>query len=59
MIAYPATSLYPVTPVARFFRVRSLARGDVRGVLLFDMDTAIRRLDVPDQEPASSRELAG
>jgi PKHD-type hydroxylase len=55
LILYPASSLHAVTPVTRgtriaaFFWVQSMVRDDARRALLFDMDTAIQRLnkDVP------------
>jgi PKHD-type hydroxylase len=51
LIIYPATSLHHVTPVTRgvrlasFFWVQSLVRDVSRRALLFDMDTAITRLN--------------
>jgi PKHD-type hydroxylase len=55
IILYPASSLHAVTPVTRgariaaVFWVQSMVREDSRRALLFDMDTAIQRLnkDVP------------
>ncbi|HEV7716654.1 MAG TPA: Fe2+-dependent dioxygenase, partial [Steroidobacteraceae bacterium] len=55
MILYPASSLHAVTPVTRgariaaVFWVQSMVRDDSRRASLFDMDTAIQRLnkDVP------------
>lgn len=59
LVLYPASSLHRVTPVTRgvrlasFFWIQSLVREDAQRRLMFDMDTAIRRLnaDVP-QHPA-------
>jgi len=56
LILYPASSLHAVTPVTRgarvgaFFWVQSMIREDARRALLFDMDSAIQRLnrDVPN-----------
>ena len=56
MILYPATSLHNVRPVtqgarvAAFFWVQSMIRQDADRTLLFDLDTAIQRLnhDAPD-----------
>lgn len=56
LVLYPASSLHRVTPVTRgarvasFFWVQSLVREDAQRRLLFEMDTAIRRLtaDVPE-----------
>lgn len=52
MILYPATSLHRVAPVTRgsrwsaFFWAQSMVKSDERRTLLYDMDTAIRRLSV-------------
>lgn len=56
LILYPATSLHRVEPVTRgarlasFFWIQSMVRDDGERTLLFDLDTAIRRLasDAPD-----------
>src|SRR5262249_32295633 len=55
MIVYPASSLHAVKPVTRgarvaaFFWIQSMVRDDAKRALLFDMDSAIQRLnrDVP------------
>ncbi len=60
MILYPATSLHHVRPVTRgvrlasFFWVQSLVRDDGERTLLFDLDSAIRRItrDAPDHPAA-------
>ncbi|MGE0041119.1 MAG: Fe2+-dependent dioxygenase [Vicinamibacterales bacterium] len=60
LILYPATSLHHVRPVTRgarvcaFFWIQSLVRDDGERTLLFDLDTAIRRLahDAPDHPSA-------
>jgi PKHD-type hydroxylase len=60
MILYPATSLHHVTPVTRgarvssFFWIQSMVRDDGERTLLFDIDTAIQRInqDVPDHPSA-------
>jgi PKHD-type hydroxylase len=65
MVVYPATSLHEVTPVTRgariasFFWVQSLVRDDTRRALLFDMDTAIQRLNATDADEAARRSLIG
>ncbi|WP_343676124.1 Fe2+-dependent dioxygenase [Paraburkholderia heleia] len=65
MIVYPATSLHQVTPVTRgarvasFFWVQSLVRDDTRRALLFDMDTAIQRLNASDADAQARRSLVG
>lgn len=56
LVLYPGTSLHKVNPVTRgeryasFFWTQSLVREDAQRALLFEMDTAIQRLnqDVPD-----------
>lgn len=60
MVLYPATSLHHVRPVTRgarvcsFFWIQSMIRDDGQRTLLFDLDTAIQRLnqDVPDHPSA-------
>ncbi len=65
MIVYPATSLHQVTPVTRgvrvasFFWVQSLVRSDTQRALLFDMDTAIQRLNATDADASARRSLVG
>lgn len=52
LILYPATSLHRVQPVTRgtrlasFFWIQSMVRDDGVRTLLFDLDTAIQRLNV-------------
>jgi PKHD-type hydroxylase len=56
MVLYPASSLHRVQPVTRgarlasFFWIQSMVRDDAERSLLFDLDSAIRRLnsDVPN-----------
>jgi PKHD-type hydroxylase len=51
MIVYPSTSLHRVNPVtkgariASFFWIQSMIRDDAQRTLLFDMDSAIQRLN--------------
>jgi PKHD-type hydroxylase len=51
LILYPSTSLHHVRPVTRgarlasFFWIQSMVRDDGERTLLFDLDTAIQRLD--------------
>jgi PKHD-type hydroxylase len=60
LILYPASSLHNVTPVtkgtrlASFFWIQSMVRDDGERTLLFDLDTAIQRLneDVPGHPTA-------
>jgi PKHD-type hydroxylase len=60
LILYPSTSLHTVRPVTRgarvasFFWIQSMVRDDGQRTLLFDLDTAIQRLnqDLPDHPSA-------
>jgi len=51
MVLYPASSLHRVTPITRgariasFFWIESMVRDDAERTLLFDLDTAIQRLN--------------
>jgi PKHD-type hydroxylase len=64
-LVYPATSLHEVRPVTRgarvssFFWAQSLVRDDTRRALLFDMDTAIQRLNASNADDAARRTLVG
>jgi PKHD-type hydroxylase len=60
MILYPATSLHHVMPVTRgvriasFFWIQSMIRDDGDRTLMFDLDSAIQRLNsVSPHEPAA------
>jgi PKHD-type hydroxylase len=54
MILYPSTSLHHVRAVTRgarvssFFWIQSMTRDDAERTLLFDLDTAIQRINMPD-----------
>jgi PKHD-type hydroxylase len=60
MVLYPSSSLHHVRPVtqgarvAAFFWIQSMVRDDGKRTLLFDLDTAIQRLnqDLPDHPSA-------
>ena len=60
LVLYPSTSLHHVTPVTRgariasFFWIQSLVRDDGQRTLLFDLDSAIQRInkDVPNHPSA-------
>jgi PKHD-type hydroxylase len=60
LVLYPATSLHHVRPVTRgarlaaFFWIQSMLRDDTERTLLFDLDSAIQRLnaDVPNHPAA-------
>jgi PKHD-type hydroxylase len=65
MILYPATSLHHVRPVtagarlASFFWVESMVRDDGERTLLFDLDTAIQRLNFDNRDHPSAVQLTG
>lgn len=65
MVVYPATSLHQVSPITRgtrtacFFWVQSLIRDDNRRTLLYQMDTAIQRLNQTDADDVARRTLIG
>jgi PKHD-type hydroxylase len=65
LILYPATSLHHVRPVTRgarlasFFWIQSMVRDDGRRTLLFDLDTAIQRLNFDNREHPSVVQLTG
>ena len=65
LLLYPATSLHEVTPITRgerlacFFWVQSLIRDDARRALLFDLDTAIQRLNATNADDEARRTLVG
>ncbi|KAF3999907.1 Fe2+-dependent dioxygenase [Glaciimonas immobilis] len=65
MIVYPATSLHQVKPVtsgarlAAFFWVQSLIRDDAQRTLLFDLDSAIQRLNQAAADPQALIQLTG
>jgi len=65
MIVYPATSLHQVKPVTRgarlasFFWVQSMIRDDAQRTLLFDMDSAIQRLNQSSADAHALVQLTG
>jgi PKHD-type hydroxylase len=65
MILYPATSLHHVRPVtsgtrlASFFWIQSMVRDDGQRTILFDLDSAIRRLNDENPLHASAVQLTG
>src|SRR5215472_6737722 len=65
MILYPATSLHHVRPVTRgarvasFFWIQSMIREDSGRTLLFDLDTAIQKLNVDHPSHPSAVQLTG
>jgi PKHD-type hydroxylase len=65
MVVYPASSLHQVAPITRgtrtscFFWVQSLIRDDGQRALLYQMDTAIQRLNQTDADEVARRTLIG
>jgi PKHD-type hydroxylase len=65
MVVYPATSLHEVAPVTRgvrtacFFWTQSLIRDDGQRRLLYEMDTAIQRLNQTGADDIARRTLIG
>jgi len=65
LVLYPATSLHQVTPITRgerlasFFWIQSLIRDDGQRALLYDLDTAIQRLNRTDADAEARRTLVG
>lgn len=65
MVVYPATSLHQVTPITRgvrvasFFWVQSLVADDGKRTLLFEMDSAIQRLNQTNADDIARRTLVG
>ena len=65
MVVYPATSLHEVTPITRglrlasFFWVQSLVRDDAQRAMLFELDTAIQRLNQAGADATARRSLVG
>jgi PKHD-type hydroxylase len=65
MVVYPATSLHEVTPVTRgvrvasFFWIQSLVRDDAQRAMLFELDTAIQRLNQAGADEGARRSLVG
>lgn len=65
MVIYPASSLHRVNPVTRgtrlasFFWIQSMIRDDARRTLLFDLDTAIQRLNATHADETARVQLTG
>lgn len=65
LIIYPARSIHRVNPVsqgvrlASFFWIQSLVRDDAARELLFDLDTAIQRLDATNGDAQARLRLTG
>ena len=65
MVLYPATSLHHVRPVTRgvrissFFWIQSMIREDSQRTLLFDLDSAIQRLNRDNASHPSAVQFTG
>jgi Uncharacterized iron-regulated protein len=65
MVLYPSTSLHHVRPVTRgariasFFWIQSMVRDDGERTLLFDLDTAIQRVNRDAPTSPSAVQLTG
>lgn len=65
MVIYPSTSLHRVNPVTRgarvaaFFWLQSLVRDDAQRSILFDMDTAIQKLNQTSGDAKAILHLTG
>ena len=65
LVLYPSTSLHHVRPVSRgariasFFWIQSMVRDDGQRTLLFDLDTAIQRLNQDAPDHPSALQLTG
>jgi PKHD-type hydroxylase len=65
IVLYPASSLHHVRPITRgrriasFFWIQSMVRDDGQRALLFDLDTAIRRLGADQPSHPSLVQLTG
>jgi PKHD-type hydroxylase len=65
MVLYPSSSLHHVRPVTRgarvasFFWIQSMVRDDAHRTLLFDLDTAIQRINQDVPEHPSTVQLTG
>lgn len=65
MVLYPASSLHHVRPVTRgarlasFFWIQSMVREDSERTLLFDLDTAIQRIERAFPQQTATVQLTG
>lgn len=65
MVLYPSTSLHRVSPVTRgariasFFWIQSLVADDGQRAMLFELDTAIQRLNASNADEAARIHLTG
>lgn len=65
LLIYPSTSLHRVAPVTRgvrlasFFWIQSMIRADAHRTVLFDLDTAIQRLNATGADEVVRTHLTG
>ena len=65
MVVYPSSSLHRVNPVTRgarlasFFWIQSMIRDDGRRAMLFDVDSAIQRLNATGADAGARVQLTG
>ena len=65
MVLYPATSLHSVTPITRgvrlasFFWIESIVADDAQRTLLFNLDSAIQRLNATGADDLARTHLTG
>jgi PKHD-type hydroxylase len=65
MVLYPSSSLHHVRPVTRgariasFFWIQSLVRDDAERTLLFDLDSAIQRINAESPDHPAAVQLTG
>jgi PKHD-type hydroxylase len=65
LVLYPSTSLHHVRPVTRgarissFFWLQSMVRNDADRTLLFDLDSAIRKLPPTPEAQVAAVQLTG
>jgi PKHD-type hydroxylase len=65
LVLYPSTSLHHVRPITRgariasFFWIQSMVRDDGERTVLFDLDTAIQRLNQDRPDHPSALQLTG
>jgi PKHD-type hydroxylase len=65
MVVYPSSSLHRVNPVTRgarlasFFWIQSMIRDDGRRALLFDVDSAIQRLNATGADASARVQFTG
>jgi PKHD-type hydroxylase len=65
LVVYPASSVHRVTPITRgariacFFWIQSMVRDDAQRTLLYQLDTAVQRLEATAADEVARVQLAG